>query len=35
MTVAYDLHEIVNGSDRQTNFNTMLLKLVFLLQLLL
>jgi len=29
MSLQYDLHEIVEGSDRQTNFGTMLLKLIF------
>lgn len=29
MSLQYDLHEIVNGADRQTNFSTKLLKLIF------
>ena len=29
MSLQYDLHEIVEGSDRQTNFSTMLLELIF------
>ncbi len=29
MSLQYDLHEIVEGSDRQTNFTTLLLKLIF------
>jgi len=29
MSIAFDLNEIVNGSDRQTNFTTTLLKLIF------
>ena len=29
MSLQYDLHEIVDGSDRQTNFSTLLLKLIF------
>ena len=29
MSLEYDLHQIVEGSDRQTNFGTLLLKLIF------
>ncbi len=29
MSLQFDLHEIVEGSDRQTNFTTLLLKLIF------
>jgi hypothetical protein len=29
MTLHIDLHEIVNGRDKQTNFSTMLLRLIF------
>lgn len=29
MTTAFDLHGLVNGSGKQTNFTTMLLKLIF------
>ena len=29
MGLQLDLHEIVEGGDRQTNFSTMLLKLIF------
>ncbi len=29
MSIAFDLREIVQGADRQTNFTTMLLKLIF------
>ena len=29
MSLQFDLHEIVEGSDRQTNFTTQLLKLIF------
>ena len=28
MTTAFDLHTIVEGTDNQTNFTTMLLKLI-------
>lgn len=29
MSLRFDLHEIVEGNDKQTNFSTMLLKLIF------
>jgi len=29
MSIAYDLHDLVNGSGKQTNFTTKLLKLIF------
>ncbi len=29
MSLQYDLHEIVEGSDSQTNFTTLLFKLIF------
>lgn len=29
MSLGFDLNEIVHGGDRQTNFSTQLLKLVF------
>lgn len=29
MSLQYDLHEIVDGTDKQTNFSTLLLKLIF------
>jgi hypothetical protein len=29
MSLQIDLHEIVNGADKQTNFSTLLLKLIF------
>ncbi len=29
MTLKFDFEEIVHGGDRQTNFGTMLLKLIF------
>ncbi|MCJ7635197.1 hypothetical protein MUP77_22740 [Candidatus Bathyarchaeota archaeon] len=29
MSLQYDLHEIVEGSDVQMNFSTLLLKLIF------
>lgn len=29
MSIAFDLREITQGSDRQTNFTTQLLKLIF------
>lgn len=29
MTLHIDLHEIVNGAGKQTNFSTMLFKLIF------
>lgn len=29
MPLSYDLNEIVNGTDSQTNFSTLLLKLIF------
>ncbi len=28
MSLQFDLHEIVEGTDRQTNFTTLLLKLI-------
>ncbi len=29
MSLQFDLNEIVNGADKQTNFSTLLLKLIF------
>lgn len=29
MSLQFDLHDLVNGSGKQTNFSTMLLKLIF------
>jgi len=29
MSISFDLRQIVEGSDKQTNFTTMLLKLIF------
>lgn len=29
MSLAYDLNDLINGSGMQTNFTTMLLKLIF------
>ena len=29
MSLNYDLNQIVNGGDKQTNFSTMLFKLIF------
>jgi hypothetical protein len=29
MTVEYDLHDLMFGQGKQTNFNTMLIKLIF------
>jgi hypothetical protein len=29
MSLGYDLHDIIHGSGTQTNFNTLLLKLIF------
>ena len=29
MSLQYDLHEIMDGADKQTNFGTLLLKLIF------
>ena len=29
MSIVFDLHDLVNGSGKQTNFTTQLLKLIF------
>ena len=29
MSLVFDLHDLINGSGAQTNFTTMLLKLIF------